>query len=592
MTRNSLGMTRRAAICIGVNRAGSMIPLNAAVQGAEDFAGWAESQGCVTTVIVDRTGPVALVDIFDAVKVCVDAHVYDQLIIYFSGHGILTAPGTEYWLLSRAPENAAESVNLTRSIEDARNSGIPHVVFISDACRSSVNGPPLSGVTGGPIFPNAAYNPSRGEIDVFYATRPGNPAWELPLQDAAGEYRGIFTESLLGAVKMPEQDLVEEIAGNPGPLSVIASRKLKPILESIVPAGAAQHDVRIRQTPEVQVGTALPKYFASVNVASIQRRPPGIPRAPQATTLGVETALSALRPVETVMEQQSRPPRDVVLADQLGLTAEVEQLRKARGRAHFETHTGFTLHGAVPLPATAPGWTVDSPEADQDIWHWRFHPGGGQARSSSAVLPFRSAHGDRAAIIAVIPEFIGSVVVDEGGRVISVNYVPSDNSWRFAAYQQRAAAIEEMKFFTAVAARHGRFEVPQDTAAKFAERIRQDKALDPVLGLYAAYAYAQAGRFEDVFDVFRYMKGDPEIPVPFDVVMLAMRYDAVTAGQAPYAPFVPMLTQGWALLADGDPMFAPIHQELRAQLIPSLWTTLTELGVQIATRYLTAGSRP
>jgi hypothetical protein len=581
-------MARRAAICIGVNHAGTMLPLQAAVKGAQDFGAWAVSQGCDTKVLVDSdTTRVGLIDVFDAVQERVSANVYEQLIIYFSGHGILNAPGVEFWLLSRAPENANEAVNLYRSIEDARNCGIPHVVFISDACRSSVSGPPLSGVSGGTVFPNRGFNPSRGEVDVFYATRPGDPAWELPQPQATGNYRGVFTEFLLDTVKLPEEELVEQI-GNPAPLSVIASRKLKPLLESIVPSQAAALDVRIRQTPEIQVGTALPKYFAAVDAASIQRRARGVPLAPSSPPASLDAALSAIRGAE-VRGAKAPPPRDVALAAQLGLTAEVARLQAARGLSRFETHTGFTLHGAAPIVAEAPGWKIDPAFQDGDAWHWRFAPAG-RFHASSAVLRYSSNEGMRGTVVAVLPEFIGSVVVDPSGRVVSVNYVPSANSWRFAEYQRREAAIEKMKSFAAVAARHGRFEVPSGKAADFAERIRQDKGLDPVLGLYAAYAYAQAGRNEDVFSVFKYMRDDT-IPVPFDVVMLALRYQPPATFPA-YAPFVPMLTQGWALVAAGDPLFRPIHQVLRAQLIPSLWTTLTEEGADEALRYLIAESQP
>src|SRR6202007_3314385 len=99
-------MPRRAGVCIGVNHAGSMSPLRAAVQGARDFADWFTSQGCDTDLLVDENGRrISVVDIFDAVEARVKAGTYEQLIVYFAGHGILLAPGAEHWLLSRAPEN-------------------------------------------------------------------------------------------------------------------------------------------------------------------------------------------------------------------------------------------------------------------------------------------------------------------------------------------------------------------------------------------------------------------------------------------------------------------------------------------------------
>jgi hypothetical protein len=45
------------------------------------------------------------------------------------------------------------------------------------------------------------------------------------------------------------------------------------------------------------------------------------------------------------------------------------------------------------------------------------------------------------------------------------------------------------------------------------------------------------------------------------------------------APAVPMLTQGWAVLDDDNPLWVPdLHAKMRRQLTPSLWTTLSASG--------------
>ncbi len=580
-------MPRRAAVCIGIDHAGSMMPLKAAAKGADDFFKWATDQGCNTQKLVDGNGTrVSVGDIFDVVTTYVKAGIYEQLIIYFAGHGILSAPGVEYWLLSRAPENPNEAVNLFRSIEDARNCGIPHVVFVSDACRSAVNGPPLSAISGATIFPNLGRRPVRGEIDIFYATRPGDPAWELPLATAAGAYRGLFTELLLESVTKPAADLVEQTPGPP-PLDVITSRKLKPLLESSVPMRAGEVDVRVRQTPEVQVGTALPQYFSAISPESIRHELRAVtPAALAAPTLN--TALRAIRAESFDRAAPRTSARDSRLARRLGLTTEIERLKTTHGRARFETRTGFSLHGAEPLDAVAPGWDIDPAFKEESAWHWRFRPKPGH-RGSSAVLSFKTGVGPRGMMLAILPEFIGSAIVDESGRVISVNYVPSQNSWRYGDYEQHAAEIEAMKAFAAVASRNGRLEPPIENAATFADRIRQNKGLDPTLGIYAAYAYAQVGRYQDAHSIFVCMRNDaPVLAVPFDVAMLATRFDPDAAKDRLIGPFAPMLSQGWALLAARDPLFMSIHRTLRAHLVPSLWTTLTAEGVAIAARFLKA----
>jgi hypothetical protein len=658
-------MAKRAAVCVGVDRAGTLTPLQAAASGAQDFGTWAEDQGCDVTVLVD--GPASKVtinDIFDAVNAVVDKATYDQLIVYFSGHGILLAPGAEYWLLSRAPGNPNEAVNLFRSIEDARNSGIPHVVFVSDACRSSVKGPPLSAVTGGLIFPVMAAPPRRGEVDVFYATRPGDPAYEVEEAVATQRFRGIFTSNLLSAVKSPPAGLVESAAVGGMQLPVITTRMLKPHLEEVVPVDAAAIDVKLRQAPEVQVGTALPKFFADASrlppppapAAALPATIPAQPRlatdsrprvgaaaatsaaaaeSPPIATEGPAVAPAPIRLPPPVIATPSAPrparapaaaappvatkpasPRSPTLAAafdalgdthfrpvttaapmpaartaaDLGLGAEVDRLAAARGRGHFETRTGFTVYGDGVASVSCLAYAADAafPEASlPGALHVRLNLKVGPERPCSAVIEFTSGTGT---IVAVLPGFIGTVVVADG-RVVSVSYVPSDQTGRFGEYQRRADELDRMRAFAAVASRNGSFAVESEGGAALGARIRQAKNIDPSLGLYAAYAYAQVGAYDEVFSVFNCAVEDPEVPVLFDIVMLAGRYQSRvwTDGTIRHAPFAPVLGQGWSLLLPGDPMHRPIHQRLRPYLVPSLWTTFDLAGVRIASEAVVRG---
>jgi hypothetical protein len=590
---------KRAAVCIGVNRPTGMAALSAAARDAADFRAWAEEQGCDTVLLTDAaaTAEVTLADVFKAVKGFVRSGTYDQLVVYFSGHGILLAPGAEYWLLSGGPENPNEAVNLLRSVEDARNSGIPHVVFVSDACRSAANTQTLRAVTGGLIFPPQPSPRSRSEIDVYYATLPGDPANEVPEADATRSHRGLFTDCLLAVVARPPHEMIESAAEGAATISVLTSRRLKPYLETVVPEKAADIDVRLNQSPEIRVETALPKYFARIEVTRSAGAPLPVPAAPAPT---VQSALRALR--DSVLEREGAPASLAAqparaFATELGLDAEVTRLATTQGRGHFETRTGFTVHGAQVALVTSLRWNTDPPFQEpvqsggtlSSGWHVRLNPQDGFSfKASSILLEFDTG---TATVLPVLPGFIGTVVV-EGGRVISVNFRPSEGTSRFGEYQAQAARLDEMKAFAAVAARVGRFEVEFEKASRFADRIRQAKGIDPIMGLYAAYAYAQAGEFDDVYSVFTWMREDEiELPIPFDVAMLALRHraDALEAPDVRIAPFVPMLSQGWALLMPGDRMHRPIHQRLRPHLLPSLFTTLDAEGARIARTALTTG---
>ena len=74
------------------------------------------------------------------------------------------------------------------------------------------------------------------------------------------------------------------------------------------------------------------------------------------------------------------------------------------------------------------------------------------------------------------------------------------------------------------------------------------------------------------------------MPVPFDVALLAAARGPVPDVRV--APFLPMLSQGWTLLSAGDPMALDIHDTLRREQVPSIWTTLTPEGTDRAAAYV------
>lgn len=255
---------KRAAVCIGVGKALPAV-LKGAAPEARRFAQWAQAQGCETTIFTDDgQDRVRLSQIFDAVRAFVERGA-QQLIVYFAGHGVQTDAFSQKWLLSDARGNENEGVNLVRSIDLARRSGIPHVVFVSDACRTSTTYP----LQGGNIFPSPVVPGRVTEVDVFYATRSGDPTVEVTV---GRDTVGIFTDVLLRTVMNPDASLVDTVAeGGRVPLWVVTSRSLKPYLEKTVPIVAGAIHVQLSGlVPEVLAEAALPKFFAEVK--GTQRR--------------------------------------------------------------------------------------------------------------------------------------------------------------------------------------------------------------------------------------------------------------------------------------------------------------------------------
>src|SRR5438105_233397 len=107
--RNGESM-RKALVAIGVDGPASGFPrLQAAADGARQIAAWGAQQNFDVSVLTDDGGKsVTLADAFAAVKSFVDARIYAQLVVYFSGHGVLLSPDTEVWLLSGALANPNE----------------------------------------------------------------------------------------------------------------------------------------------------------------------------------------------------------------------------------------------------------------------------------------------------------------------------------------------------------------------------------------------------------------------------------------------------------------------------------------------------
>jgi hypothetical protein len=564
---------KKCAIIIGVNKTGGLPVLNAAASGAREFARWASKQGYEVVLLTDEKGKaVTISDIKQAVRGFTQQGTFSQMIVFFSGHGILKSPDYELWLLSGAPADPDEAVNVPGSISYARNSGIPHVVVISDACRSSPDDLTLNSILGGIIFPNQPSKKIRPEVDVFYATRPGYPALEVPLADAVKNYHAIFTSCLLKGLGGTVQEVVEQVEDPPLIRWIIRSRKLKSYLEQEVPNIASKVSIKLQQDPEIRVESDLPNFMAEIAAPKgVTRGTRGLPAKAlesHATTFSFKELVEGYKQSQYFNRNISLSAEAEELAQESDFGPAMDRLMNARGRESFETRTGFTVIGARITRAIVASLGYKVFEED-NADHIRVHILDEQSSlARSALIQFDSGYGTA---LAVLPGFIGTVVVEDE-RIVNVSYTPSRHTDRYNEYETVANEIEKRRAFVAVAARHGSFHIEREKAAKYADSLREFKGFDPTLGLYAAYAYAQVGAFEQVESVYKFMRGEPE-PIPFDVALLANRLLKSSPGYKPVAPFCPMLTQGWALLEPFAKEMPEIIHQAGRHLVPALWTT-------------------
>lgn len=572
----------RAAVVIGVDKAGHLPRLNGASSGARMVAGWLQSEGFEVKLLVDTVNPVKAEDIFEAIAALVDRGTLDQLVVYFSGHGFISGY-SEYWMLSKAPGNPNEAVSFRESVELAKESAIPNVVFISDACRSRSDSLGTERVRGSLIFPNRGVSTGvRADVDLFLATLVGEPSFELPVADSVAKLEGIYTASFLNAFQHPDNTMVRTL----NDIQVVPNNKLKSYLVREVRARAEAKSIRLSQLPDTQVVSGEDTYIARV-AGSVQLPPAGSLVDPTIQDLArVELSRVGVRSLD-VIDPGSSAPAIASLATETGFASARDAIldATARGPGRFETQSGFAVSGArVELAVGNSGMRTEL-----------LTPGGGPGqtalvrvdtrgtRAGSVALRFTGGSGT---VIAALDGYIGNVVVDAEG-VSNVSYVPSQNNWRFSEYNYQRKHLENLHAVIATAARFGVFriegerEIRARAAAQLADRIRIMKGIDPTLGLYAAYAYADAGLMNQVRSVRDYMRGDLDADL-FDVAMLS----GSLSGRGPAhnvrtVPFCPMLSQGWGLLRLKDVRVPPAVDTARDHLRGALWTTFDAEGMEV-----------
>ena len=583
---------RKASIAIGVDRTGGLIPLQGAAAGAAKFHNWALGQGFESILLTDLDdGEVTHKSIFSEVKRIVDDMTYEQLIIFFAGHGQLTGPNCEVWLLSGAADNPNEAVNLTGSIDLARQSGLKHVVFISDACRSYTDrSRPM--VYGSLIFPSKTHTPE-SDLDRIFATLPGDPALEAPLASAVDNYRGLLTECLLEGLSGKDPTLVKQFVMLPNQPWVVPTRPLKNYLLREVPMAASALGIQYQQRPQVIVESAEPYFLAEVEAPASPSPsmvpPPGPPEPPLGASnshalLHVIDAYGALLSagLHSTMELSGD---DKSLSEKVGFQGSIDKILLTRSRVSRATRTGFSFNGSsvVRVLSSVTGGWIEPGHPDffmeNEAWHFRAKGVPWPHVARSLLVQFEGGTG---ACLAILSHYVGSLLVEEG-RVTNLNYVPAYGTYADHDYPEQSEEVEKRRAVIAAAARHGHFAVQPGSEASMASYLRRFKALDPTLGVYAAYAAVQKGDTKTIRSILKYMRrGRPhEYPteIPFDVALLAGETEL--ARNWGIAPACPMLTQGWSYL-DRYADFIPVEiMKARSELIPGLWTTFTPDGVKI-----------
>ncbi|WEK20424.1 MAG: caspase family protein [Candidatus Pedobacter colombiensis] len=566
---------KKCAVVIGVDRTGILPELNAAAKGANDFALWAESQAYDTVLLTDHNKNVTVRDIKDAIRKFVDEKIYDVMIVFFSGHGILKSAMDEQWLLSEAPGDLNEAVNVQPSRLIARKSGIPHIVFISDACRSLPKNSLISEMFGSVIFPNVPQSDQDTDIDMFYATKPGDPAYELPIEESLRNYKGVYTRCLLEALYGRVPDVLKKIVEKNVEYNAVLSQELKQYLRKSVPLAAEAVSIRLSQFPDSEVTSITPKHLSKF------KTPPSRILVWDGEEMAMEMALPNLNYEIGELdldigkqEENGNQEYHRIDSEQEKQNEIVKLIVDANGLNSNRIHTGFTVVGIE--------YFLENTYGD-DCYIFREN---GAIQIEILTSPVAKKGfllkllDGKSVPLAILPGFIGTLVF-ENGVLLNVNYHPSRTNRKFSNYERNLIDIETRRAMIAAECTSGIFKISNDFPyiLNSASYLRQYKEFDPTLGLYSAYAYAQAGNMEGIASVFSFMDREAE-PVLFDVAMLyeySGQNRKVQINEIA-APFCPLLNQGWSYLSIDPMRYDPNLLFLSRYRLPGLWTTFTEEG--------------
>ncbi len=631
---------KRQVVLIGVQKpGGGLDQLRSIGKCLTDMRNWALSQQIapqdikIFTDVPELLEPGAGVLSIDDIYKWIEAQAQswqpaDQLLIYFSGHGMLVG-GSTLWLLPQAPDKGWEAVNLDASKELAVWSKFGHVVFIGDCCATVADNEQFDMVKGGPILRNLLPQERTKDkpVDFLRAARPGKASLEVIV---SGVSLSPYTVQLVTALAGTPSDILEaESAGAPVPL-VLRIRKLADQLKisvnaylrsiGVAPAGPPLDSVvsttqwialfpQLPLPPEPPAHTAPPPDKAPPPPDAVgpgnpgddgTSRGPSIPPADggQSSRADLNLDASLLHAAKTGMtsfvygDTPEKPSLVASLNSELtglanGSVAEVqgeEWSSAIPDGYHYETECGFYITGASVVSATSrPG--VDC-----------------QATSSYEV----KANPEKMELVAIEFEGGGGVMVPaiagqigflhvERGRLESLAYEPSGhaNANLKSAYrrefEEKSSQVRNLRDSLLNVITSGDLSfanVEPETVVEVLNKTSYAASIDFSSILYMAYlAYSSQATRPAVALLADYSQRRFGF-TPFDFKILLDLSQTESRTKLDFMPPFPLLTQGWSLLQATHEELPGGLEELPDHYRNAAWTHFDAAGLELCRAYL------
>jgi hypothetical protein len=605
----SILQNRRAAVIIGIGTSADLPRLSSAGPTARGIGKWLSdtSPGYDVTVITDEEGhEVTRAEIFKAISSYVTVPIkYELLLVHYIGHG-LYQHRDDIWMLSDLPVDPAACISLAAVLNDAKFCGIPNVVVVSDACRTLPGDVRLSNVDPSTIIPqHEEFLEETSCVDYIKATGRGLPAFEGEID---GERHSFLSHALREAYRQPFPQMILSLdASNGTTITVVPNRKLSPFLDSLVVEKLGEIDATKKQTVVCVTPSADNIFIAPVDLAEqhftkIQTDAPSRPQVPsrKRKRTGADPQSTQDKNKRRTRGSTSYNQRfDISRLYGTEIDFLLERAKFARGvygnsglslgYLRFKNgeyqESGFDTGINVTGARIARAAMTTSP--DRGRYNLHFSQNGPDdiyftrlpsmlAKVGEVALSFEDG---RCVLLPVIEGYICHVAVNDIGTH-SIAYIPSKPTQLYQESIHRLEDIERLRPLVNKAMDNNRFHVGSNAdAAKLADAIRVEKAIDPILGLLAAQAYAEAGMSDRVRNVSMYMNRDIAADL-FDVRLLSNRFWQ-DKPEVPVVPRCPMLTQNWALLNARRAELSPTVATLRPFLTDALWTTFAPGAAEI-----------
>lgn len=264
-------MSDKLSVIISVGKApGLQPPLPGAYTGHAEFRAWAVSQGHDVLEFTDEKGRAFnAVDIAKEVQTPIVNQSLSELWIYFAGHGECSGIQSDFWLLKRDAALPGDVIDVKRTRHLATLLGIPRVIIIADACRTTGDLQSMASQENSasilPALNITAVNPA---VECLFATQPGSPSLEVREENAKAH--GIFTTVLMRALR-GEVPAVKSRSDDSKKL-VVRLQHLRPYLEEQVPVEAATLGKGRAQMPNIIPGGSREPYAIVGDVPNLEVR--------------------------------------------------------------------------------------------------------------------------------------------------------------------------------------------------------------------------------------------------------------------------------------------------------------------------------